>query len=123
MKANGITCTDYAAQDGKLLLVLCDTELDTVLGMDTAVIKITTDAGDVAEVFPGYQAVESVQYVTATKAYKAVLTRDANNAMNEIADRLAKESKILFAQVKATADRLDFIEDCIAEMAVQVYPE
>lgn len=33
----------------------------------------------------------------------------------------ASENKILKAQLKAQTDRSDFIEDCIAEMAVQVY--
>ena len=32
-----------------------------------------------------------------------------------------KENKLLKAQVSAATERSDFIEDCIAEMAVQVY--
>ena len=35
--------------------------------------------------------------------------------------RLEQENSMLKAQVKAVSDRNDFIEDCIAEMAIQVY--
>lgn len=36
-------------------------------------------------------------------------------------EELAAENKLLKAQLQAQSDRADFIEDCIAEMAVQVY--
>lgn len=34
---------------------------------------------------------------------------------------LQTENRLLKAQLQAQSDRADFIEDCIAEMAVQVY--
>lgn len=34
---------------------------------------------------------------------------------------LMKENELLKAQIKAQSDRNDFMEDCIAEMAMQVY--
>lgn len=36
---------------------------------------------------------------------------------------LEAENKMLRAQLQAATDRQDFIEDCIAEMAMQVYAE
>lgn len=39
------------------------------------------------------------------------------------AEDLAAENKLLKAQVQAQTERSDFLEDCIAEMAVQVYGE
>lgn len=36
-------------------------------------------------------------------------------------EQLQAENKMLYAQLKASTDRQDFIEDCIAEMAMQVY--
>lgn len=36
-------------------------------------------------------------------------------------DELAAENELLRAQVQSLADRGEFIEDCIAEMAMQVY--
>ena len=34
---------------------------------------------------------------------------------------LMKENELLKAQIKAQSDRNDFMEDCIAEMAMHVY--
>lgn len=36
-------------------------------------------------------------------------------------EQLQSENKLLKAQLQAQSDRSDFIEDCIAEMATQVY--
>ena len=36
-------------------------------------------------------------------------------------DELAAENELLRAQIQALSDRGEFIEDCIAEMAMQVY--
>lgn len=38
-----------------------------------------------------------------------------------VLDRLAAENKLLKAQVQAQTERSDFLEDCLAEMAAQVY--
>lgn len=37
--------------------------------------------------------------------------------------QVTQENKLLKAQVSAATERSDFIEDCIAEMAVQVYSD
>ena len=56
------------------------------------------------------------------------LTRKADSGVGAALDALSaqlveseKENKLLKAQVSAATERSDFIEDCIAEMAVQVY--
>lgn len=36
-------------------------------------------------------------------------------------DRLEKENALLQAQIRAATDRNDFLEDCIAELAIEVY--
>ena len=36
-------------------------------------------------------------------------------------ENLKEQNKLLKAQLQAQSDRADFIEDCIAEMATQVY--
>ena len=36
-------------------------------------------------------------------------------------DQLTEENRLLRAQIQAQSDRGDFLEDCIAEMAMQVY--
>ena len=57
----------------------------------------------------------------------AVLTRAVDGtaaALDTISARLVereRENKLLKAQIAAQSDRADFVEDCIAEMAMQVY--
>lgn len=53
---------------------------------------------------------------------------DSNNVYSLLATpkdeelkNLQQENKLLKAQIKAQTERSDFIEDCIAEMATQVY--
>lgn len=41
----------------------------------------------------------------------------------ERVDQLEAENKLLTEQIKASNDRSDFLEDCIAEMASIVYAE
>jgi hypothetical protein len=36
-------------------------------------------------------------------------------------ESLQEENKLLKAQVQAQSDRSDFLEDCIAEMALEIY--
>lgn len=36
-------------------------------------------------------------------------------------EALQEENRLLKAKIKAQSDRSDFVEDCIAEMATQVY--
>lgn len=38
-----------------------------------------------------------------------------------VEEELRQENKLLKAQLQAQTERSDFIEDCIAEMATQVY--
>ena len=53
------------------------------------------------------------------KRYYAVLTPKTNSEIQE----LQKENSLLSAQLRAQTERSDFVEDCIAEMAMQVYAE
>lgn len=51
---------------------------------------------------------------------------DANTLSSDhpiTVEGLQAENKLLKAQLQAQSDRADFIEDCIAEMAMQVYKE
>lgn len=59
-----------------------------------------------------------------SKAY----IHDDDGSLSEIevadpipAKAIPSEVEILKAQLKAQTDRCDFLEDCIAEMAMQVY--
>lgn len=53
MKVNNIKSDDYISLDGNLDIVL-DCSVVEALGMDTSIIEIRTDDGDLVESFAGY---------------------------------------------------------------------
>lgn len=53
MLINGLKGIDNYTEDTRLILVL-DATADEVMGIDTAHVAVTTDAGDVAEEYFGY---------------------------------------------------------------------
>lgn len=68
----------------------------------------------------GILELESIGYTLVTEeVYKAaeLPTKESYITLEE----LQQENKMLKAQLKAQTERSDFIEDCIAEMATQVY--
>ena len=80
---------------------------------EKGVFKAETDSTEQSESFLsiGWVEVEYSVYVsTQAECTQAVSIKT-----------LAEENKLLKAQLQAQTDRSDFIEDCIAEMATQVY--
>ena len=56
------------------------------------------------------------------EAYNASLIPDEKpDAPQTQIEQLQQENKLLKAQIQAQTERSDFVEDCIAEMAIQVY--
>lgn len=131
MKANNMTCSDYrTVQDEKLVLWLPGATMEDALGMETDIIRIQTDAGDEVEALCGFGNLVSVTYIAESNTMVVTLTRKADSGVGAALDTLSaqlveseKENKLLKAQVSAATERSDFIEDCIAEMAVQVYSD
>lgn len=129
MKANNMSCSDYrTVQDEKLVLWLPGATMEDALGMETDIIRIQTDAGDEVEALCGFGNLVSVTYIAESNTMVVTLTRKADSGVGAALDALSaqlveseKENKLLKAQVSAATERSDFIEDCIAEMAVQVY--
>lgn len=129
MKANNMTCSDYrTVQDEKLVLWLPGASMEDALGMETDIIRIQTDAGDEVEALCGFGNLVSVTYIAESNTMVVTLTRKADSGVGAALDALSaqlveseKENKLLKAQISAATERSDFIEDCIAEMAVQVY--
>ena len=129
MKANNMSCSDYrSVQDEKLVLGLPGATMEDALGMETDIIRIRTDAGDEVEALCGFGNLVSVTYIAESNTMVVTLTRKADSGVGAALDALSaqlieseKENKLLKAQVSAATERSDFIEDCIAEMAVQVY--
>lgn len=72
---------------------------------------------------PRYKLVDGVlveRTVEEIEADKAKLPKPVIPKTNA---ELEQENKLLKAQLNAATERSDFIEDCIAEMAMQVYAE
>lgn len=127
MKINGIKALDYQCQGDSLTIPFAETSVEAVLALDAAVLTVKTDAGDTVEVLAGYALKTATVAAADPASVTAVYTRAVDGtaaALDTISARLVeseKENKLLKAQIAAQSDRADFVEDCIAEMAMQVY--
>ena len=127
MKVNDIKALDYQTDGDLLTIPFAETSVEAVLALDSAVLTVKTDAGDTVEVLAGYALRSVTVDAKDPTSVTAVLTRAVDGtaaALDTISARLVeseKENKLLKAQIAAQSDRADFVEDCIAEMAMQVY--
>ena len=83
--------------------------LDKPLYTQDGVMRYKLEGGKIVE-----RTAEEIE------ADKAKLPKSAIPKTNA---ELEQENKLLKAQLNAATERSDFIEDCIAEMAMQVYAE
>lgn len=103
MKINGITALDYKAQDNLLELTgLTGSSLEDITSMDTALVKVQTDDGDLVEAFAGY-ALRSVTYDLTTGTYAVVLAQGLEAASAAALSRMAEELAATKEQVAALA--------------------
>lgn len=127
MKVNDIKALDYRTDGDLLTIPFAETSVEAVLALDAAVLTVKTDAGDTVEVLAGYALKTATVAAADPTSVTAVYTRAVDGtaaALDTITAQLVeseKENKLLRAQVAAQSDRADFVEDCIAEMAMQVY--
>lgn len=127
MKVNDIKALDYRTDGDLLTIPFAETSVEAVLALDAAVLTVKTDAGDLVEVLAGYALKTATVAAADPTSVIAVYTRAVDGtaaALDTISAQLVeseKENKLLRAQVAAQSDRADFVEDCIAEMAMQVY--
>lgn len=112
MKSNGIKALDYKAQGDRLFLTLSETSLDQITGMDTALLRITTDDGDLVEAFSGYRLTRAT-YEAADGTFLAVLEQGAGDttaaalaALTEALTAAEGKNKELQAQLNEQADAL-----------------
>ena len=127
MKINDVKALDYRTDGDLLTIPFADTSVEAVLALDSDVLTVKTDAGDTVEVLAGYALKTATVAAADPTSVTAVYTRAVDGtaaALDTISARLVeseKETKLLKAQIAAQSDRADFVEDCIAEMAMQVY--
>ena len=129
MKINDVKALDYRTDGDLLTIPFAETSVEAVLALDAAVLTVKTDDGDTVEVLAGYALRSVTVDAKDPTSVTAVLTCPVDGtaaALDTISAKLVeseKENKLLKAQVNAATERSDFIEDCIAEMAVQVYSD
>lgn len=127
MKVNDIKALDYRTDGDLLTIPYAETSVEAVLALDAAVLTVKTDAGDTVEVLAGYALKTATVAAADPTSVTALYTRAVDGtaaALDTISAQLVQaeqENKLLKAQITAQAERSDFVEDCIAEMAVQVY--
>ena len=61
MKVNDIKALDYQCQGDSLTLVLTETDFETVSNLNTALVEVRTDDGDLVEAHGGY-ALRAITY-------------------------------------------------------------
>lgn len=115
MKINNITASDYRAHDGLLELVgLTSATLEEITGMDTSVVEVRTDDGDLVEALAGY-VLRSVTFDIAASAYTAVLsvgTEDTTAAtLSKLAGDLAAAREEVATLQGAALDTMEALAE------------
>lgn len=72
---------------------------------------------------PRYKLVDGVLVERTADEIEADKAKLPKQVIPKTNAELEQENKLLKAQLNAATERSDFIEDCIAEMAMQVYAE
>lgn len=109
MKVNGMTALDYERQGNSLALILSGATFEEVSTMDTALLEVRTDDGDLVEAFAGY-ALRSITYDTAARTYKATLTLAAD-------DSTAKALDSITAKIVELQSASNDVMDALTELA------
>ena len=73
MKINGIKALDYQCQGDSLTLTLTETTFDAVSNLNTALVEVRTDDGDLVEAHGGY-ALRAITYDKDKQTYTAICT-------------------------------------------------
>ena len=98
MKVNNITATDYrSTESGGLVLVLTNTDMETILAMDTSVLTVETDEGTFVEAFAGMQIV-SLTYDVTDKSWLVNLVPAIEDTTKKALEELSREVADLKAQ-------------------------
>ena len=78
MKINGIKALDYQCQGENLTLVLSETTFDAVSNLNTALVEVRTDDGDLVEAHGGY-ALRAITYDKDKQTYTVACTTAADD--------------------------------------------
>ena len=108
MKINGIKALDYQCQGDSLTLVLSETTFDAVSNLNTALIEVRTDDGDLVEAHGGY-ALRSITYDKDKQTYAVVCTTAADDTTAQAISQLVSKVEELETSNTALAAQVDYI--------------
>ena len=107
MKINGIKALDYQCQGESLTLVLSETTFDAVSNLNTALVEVRTDDGDLVEAHGGY-ALRAITYDKDKQTYTAICTTAAADTTQAISQLVSKVEELETSNT-ALAAQLDYI--------------
>ena len=108
MKINGITALDYQCQGDSLTLTLTETDFETVSNLNTALVEVRTDDGDLVEAHGGY-ALRAITYDKDKQTYTAICTTAADDTTAQAISQLVSKVEELETSNTALAAQLDYI--------------
>ena len=107
MKINGIKALDYQCQGDSLTLVLSETDFETVSNLNTALVEVRTDDGDLVEAHGGY-AMRPISYAKDKQTYTAICTAAADTTAQAISQLVSKVEELETSNT-ALAAQVDYI--------------
>ena len=90
MKINGIKALDYQCQGDSLTLVLSETDFETVSNLNTALVEVRTDDGDLVEAHGGY-ALRAITYDKDKQTYTVACTTAADDTTAQAISQLVSK--------------------------------
>lgn len=108
MKINGIKALDYQCQGDSLTLTLTETDFETVSGLNTTLIEVRTDDGDLVAAYGGY-ALRAITYDKDKQMYTVACTTAADDTTAQAISQLADQVEELTTSNTALAAQVDYI--------------
>ena len=108
MKINGIKALDYQCQCDSLTLTLTETDFETVSNLNTALVEVRTDDGDLVEAHGGY-ALRAITYDKDKQTYTVACTTAADNTTAQAISQLVAKVEELETSNTALAAQVDYI--------------
>ena len=104
MKINGIKALDYQCQGDSLTLTLTETDFETVSNLNTALVEVRTDDGDLVEAHGGY-ALRAITYDKDKQTYTVACTTAADGTVSQLVSKVEE----LETSNTALAAQVDYI--------------
>lgn len=108
MKINGIKALDYQCQGDSLTLTLTETTFDAVSNLNTALVEVRTDDGDLVEAHGGY-TLRAITYDKDKQTYTAICTTAADDTTAQAISQLVSKVEELETSKTALTAQVDYI--------------